>query len=58
MTIGTENEVSPVKVDDGGSIHILMPLRLVDSEPKIEPETEPEPKLNEEAGIVEEEMVE
>ena len=43
VTIGMNNEVSPVKVDEGDSIHVLMPLRLVESEPKIEPETQPVP---------------
>lgn len=38
--IGMDNETSPVKVEEGDSIHVLMPLRLSDSEPKIESENE------------------
>jgi hypothetical protein len=36
VTIAMENEVSPVKIDEGDSIHILMPLRLVEPETQIE----------------------
>ncbi len=48
VTIGIDKEVSPVKVDDGDSVHIIMPLRLaeVESEPesalKSGPEHEPD----------------
>jgi DNA polymerase-3 subunit beta len=54
VTIGMENEVSPVKVDEADSIHILMPLRLVESEPRIEPETQPEPDSDSESEFIEE----
>lgn len=63
VTIGMDNEVSPVKVDDGDSVHILMPLRLskpqpeAESEPgpayesQVETEQQPEPEFTEEAEV-------
>jgi hypothetical protein len=48
--IGMFNELSPIKVEEEESIHILMPFRLVGPQPKpepksgseIEPESEPD----------------
>jgi DNA polymerase-3 subunit beta len=47
VTISMENEVSPAKVDEEDSIHILMPLRLVElgSKPGTETETASENEL-------------
>lgn len=51
--IGMDNETSPVKVEEGDSIHVLMPLRLSDSEPKIESENELEGEQQAEPESVE-----
>ncbi len=50
VTIGMNNEVSPVKVDDGDSVHILMPLRLSEPQPEAESElkSETEPEIERE----------
>jgi DNA polymerase-3 subunit beta len=40
VTISMENEVSPAKVDEGDSTHILMPLRLFEPKPQTESEDE------------------
>jgi hypothetical protein len=58
-----ENELSPIKVEEGESTHILMPLRLAgvesqpeseskaEYEPEIEAEQQPEPEFTEEVGV-------
>jgi DNA polymerase-3 subunit beta len=45
MAIEMGNQFSPIKVEENSSLHILMPLRLVESEPQIESETEIEPDI-------------
>jgi DNA polymerase-3 subunit beta len=54
VTMEMNNEVSPVKIDEGDSTHILMPLRLSDSEPRIESETDLEPEPESDSEFVEE----
>jgi DNA polymerase-3 subunit beta len=50
VNIGMGSEVSPIKVEEDGSVHILMPLRLAELEPKSETESqvEPRPEIHEE----------
>jgi DNA polymerase-3 subunit beta len=58
VTIAMDSPMSPVKVDDGDSVHVLMPLRLSDSEPRIEPDTQLEPDSDSELECAVEESVE
>jgi len=51
VTILMNSEVSAVKIEENDSIHILMPLRLPESEPKPEQQSEPtEHEFAEEKG--------
>ncbi len=52
--IGIGNELSPIKVEENESIHILMPLRLTEPEPKNELKTQPETDYEPEPEFVEE----
>jgi|GEM_PF-489943 len=54
VTIEMGNQFSPIKVEDDISLHILMLLRLVESEPQIESETEIEHDIEPESDFVEE----
>jgi len=54
VSIAMGNEFSPIKVEENSSLHILMPLRLVESEPKPESGTEIEHDIDPESGFVEE----
>jgi DNA polymerase-3 subunit beta len=58
VNIGMYNELAPIKVEENNSVHILMPLRLVESEPKTESETEIEHDIEPESHFVEEVEVE
>ena len=63
VNIGMGNELSPIKIKEGESTHILMPLRLAgiesqpeseskaEYEPEIEAEQQPEPEFTEEVGV-------
>jgi len=44
VNIGMGNELSPIKVEEDSSVHILMPIRLIEVESQPEPESEPEPE--------------
>lgn len=52
--IGMDNETSPVKVEEGNSIYVLMPLRLVEMDSKSEPETRLESEREPKAESVDE----
>ena len=54
VSIAMGNEFSPIKVEENSSLHILMPLRLVESEPKPESGTEIEHDIDPESDFVEE----
>jgi DNA polymerase-3 subunit beta len=54
VNVAMGNEFSPIKVEEDGAVHILMPLRLVESEPKTESETEIEHDIEPESDSVEE----
>lgn len=58
ITIGMDSPTSPVKVDNGDSVHVLMPIRLTDSEPTTEPETQVEPGSDSETEFAEEDEIE
>ncbi len=59
--IGMFNELSPIKIEEDDSIHILMPLRLVEPRPEaeseLESETEPEIETEQEHESIEMEKV-
>ncbi len=57
-TIAMDSPTSPAKLEDGESIHALMPLRLTDSEPRIAPETESVSDSDSESNFIEEEAME